>query len=222
MTVDELAATLGIGIAEYYALRIGEPWVDDWSARYRSGAENLRAWLAAGRPTADLSQLVVNGPPEFARAVRGEVAKYPAALQYHLVGHVAFVHAPDLDVGGRCEGWRSPILISLRDENPRADTCAHESAHAWHAEPLPFDLSSDEREQFYDAVCARDLEESRISDHVERVMVSERAADCLASAWIGELVDTTSGRHGDRRRQRLRREIAEAAARARARSKDAA
>jgi hypothetical protein len=45
------------------------------------------------------------------------------------------------------------------------------------------------------------------------MMLSEIAADRLASFWLGITVDTTSGREGERRRHYLRHELSAAYAR---------
>jgi hypothetical protein len=196
LTIEERAAELGLTYVEQRELEQREPWVRSWSARYKRGATNLRAWLTAGRPAADRDKLCVHGAPSMISEVRAVVAKLPEAVAWHLVLTTAITCVlPGVGLTGP---WpQPPANPTTCIDVPFADRglLAHEMAHAWHRDPLMWaGLTTAQIEAVDEAVASLD----GADDREERAHQSELAADALARQW-GFPVDTSHQRDARRR-----------------------
>jgi hypothetical protein len=205
VTIAERAELFGTTYREQLELELAQPWVKHWSTRFGKGAENLRAWIAAGRPAADRDRLCISGAPALTRAVRAVVAQMPEPAAWHIVETTGIACvAPGLGLTGP---WPlPPTRPTTRIDMPFTDPglIAHEIAHAWHRNPLMWDgLTSAQIDAVDDAIETLPGADAR----GERSDLSERAADALASLWVGRKVDTVSGRAGELRRA-YRAEIA--------------
>jgi hypothetical protein len=217
LTVAERAELFGLSYAEQFELEQREPWVRHWSARFEDGADRLRTWLAAGRPSANRGALSIVGDDAIVEVVRDVLAVLPEAAA-HTIVQSALVrcgrdHCDDIVEGAA--GWRREALPG--SEKPLevgllfADRAlvAHEFAHVHQIAPSPWTatLSAEQRERFKRTVLADVVEKRAERELVEMQMQRERAADVLASLWLGFRVDTTSCARGERRRAGLLRTI---------------
>jgi hypothetical protein len=213
LTVSERADLHSLSFNEELALERDQPWIKSWAARYGAAPERLRAWLAAGRPAADRTALSVVGDTAIVDAVRAVVAKLPEAVAHFLVGHVTFFCG-----GVSSRGWHRPALrppcelarwqwINLSTTDDAIAIAAHECAHAFQTKPLPYVFDAPELGRLRAGMTKKAVEDGTVDELIEDALRFERAADELASAWMGYRVDTTSGHRGDSRRRFMRQEI---------------
>ncbi len=215
MTVEERAAELGIAPDEYLSLARREPWITSWGATWSGGAENLAAWLAAGRPWPDRAALVYAGHAGIGAAVRGVLEKLPDAVAHFLVGNAVVygiragwvgVCIPPLPTPPRPEAQ----LILLQTDTPAE--LAHEFGHAWHrgqVEYLRYSEAQAAVRAFYEErsieIAVEAGEKGRIEDLVREILKPERAADEFAHAMGWPDLDTVTHRIPRVRAEILRR-----------------
>lgn len=217
LTVGERAELFGTSYLEQLALEKAQPWVRHWTARFEDGAASMRAWLVAGRPIANRADLHIVGDPEIVAVVRAVLAELPEAAAWHVVKNVIVKCGGDAcdNPIPRAIGWRreappgsaKPLEIGILVADRQ--TFAHEAAHAWQLAPsLALEsLDAEQRLAFASFIYAEAVDAGTDDELIEKQMQRERAADGLASLWLGERVDTTSGVRGERRRHGLRQEI---------------
>jgi hypothetical protein len=217
LTVGGRAELFGLSYGEQFELEQREPWLRRWPARFEDGAERLRTWLAAGRPRADRGALVIIGDPAIVEVARDVLATLPEPAARVIVDNTIVRcgrdHCDDIVEGAA--GWRretlpgseKPLEVGLLAAD--RDLVAHEFAHVWQVAPSPWTatLSAEQRESFKRAILADVVEEGTERELAEMQLQRERAADALASLWLGHRVDMTSGARGERRRQGLLRDI---------------
>lgn len=218
--VDDLAAELGVGIAEYYRLRREMPWIDDYSVRFAHAPVNIRAWFDAGRPAANRAALEITGDEPIVLTVRATLETLSEPIAWFIVNNV-IVRCGSAALGGPAlaSGWCGPAPAGsskMREIGLVVDDApsfCHEAGHAIQRAPsMLASLSAEERGHYCDAIQAVAAFEDRTEEIIEREMVFERAADAFAGA-MGHWIDTCSGWRGEHRRAGLRRDIAEARAR---------
>lgn len=189
-----------------------EPWMTNWAARHRDGLQHALAWLAAGKPIVDRTHVFVSGDPAIAAVVRRVIAILPDAVVWRLVtGNVQIwcgraFNDPDPEsagVQGRCDSTRDPLRVAVLVASE--EVTAHELGHAWCSVPhIAFQGLSDEERARLHVALHTDVDEQEADRIADLNMRDERAADCLASLWLGRRVDTTSGHLRDLRRRRIR------------------
>lgn len=196
VTFTDRAVELGWSLEEQRELEAQHPWWRDPSARYGRGVANMRSWLDAGRPRADLGRLCVSGAPIAVRKVRELVKRIPVPIAWHLVETTAITWMPPgLGLTGP---WPTPprrpegkIEMAFQVTERSLGLVAHEIGHAWHRDPELFaNLTPEEIEMLDEMVAAA----PGAFERTERSHESEDAADRLASVLLGLTVDTSRTR----------------------------
>lgn len=208
ITVAERAEIYGVSYREQRELEEREPWIGHWSARYGSGAENLRDYLAAGSPVADRKAFCIAGDRSIVDATRDALSRLPEAVAHFVIGNVVVICG-----GIRTRGWcrrglrmpcEKPIWISMSVADPAI--AAHEVAHAFHIAAPGQLFDAHEYESVLNALAADAVEDEQTDTIIEGQTENEQAADALARVW-GFAVDTTSGNRGCSRRRNLLEDI---------------
>jgi hypothetical protein len=194
--VELRAQQLGLTHLEMLALEQSEPWVKHEASRFGEGASNLRSWIDAGRPDAERDKLCVSGSPAAVKLVVAAVDKLPDAVAWHIVATTAITWIdPHL---GLCGPWPRPparplwrIDMGFAVEERNLGLVLHEIAHAFQRDPeLWRGWSSREIEELQQMVVAR----AGVAELTAHSNDMDRAADELASVWLGETVDTSGPR----------------------------
>jgi hypothetical protein len=89
------------------------------------------------------------------------------------------------------------------------ETAAHEVGHAFTIEPptLCSRFNAVRCEELRAAAIGLTVMRGQLDAYEDEIFLRERAADRLASLWLGRAVDTTSGACGKRRRQVMARDV---------------
>lgn len=201
LTLAQRAELNGVTSREQHELERRWPCLAHWSMRYGHGPTNMRAWIAAGQPSADRDALCVSGLPAMIRAVREVVDLVPEPVAWHLVQSVAFACVPR-NVGLTGPWPQPPPNPTTRIDIPFTDPAliAHEIGHAWHRDPRFFaGLTSAQIEAVDDAIA----DQAGAPERDERSDLRELAADAFASV-LGWPIDTSNQRSA--RRQLFARE----------------
>lgn len=207
LTCAERATLFGLTFNDQLHLEIEQPWVAHWSARYGAGLDNLRRWLAGGRPRADHSDVCAVGDRRIVAAVRNVIAQLPDAPRHHIVDRV-FVVGSGVSSSGWCGRMPkmpcdSPHLISLATDAP--EVIAHELAHSWQTPQWPAGarMTVAQSEVLAGYFASTDIAAGQLDEVIDRQLDAEVAADALATAW-GFWIDSTTGDARERRRRSIR------------------
>lgn len=196
-----------------------EPWLRDWSARHGAAPDHWKTWCAAGRPAPDRSSLCIIGEDAIVDSYRAALARIPDGPAWFACAFAIVV----------CGGWESTGSLLWLPRLPaappgewrvialhRADEgiAAHETAHLWQLSPPEFigRLTAADGEKVRAEAVALTVEspdgEQVIAAMKDQQMLHERAADRLASCWLGRTIDTTAGHRGVSRRRGMDETIA--------------
>jgi len=205
------AAALGLTCRQYLDLARADPRVAADPALEGGGLPRLRAWLAAGRPTANVNDLIFVGDVEIGAVVRAVVEKLPMPVLHHVVTSVVVIGS-GTSTGGLCfdhpptlpapEGDHVHLIVLTRADEGLA---AHECAHSWRNAPSPPRAPAAFRAALADDQCLcaalvkSDEQGARLAAAViDHHLHEERDTDRLASMWLGRHV-TQDVRHTARR-----------------------
>jgi hypothetical protein len=178
------AELLGIGLAEYARLAKQDPRI---VAVETASAPAWRAWLAAGRPVADLSKLLAYVSDRQRELLTATLATLPAPATWWACTGVLWVFVGD-GIAGQMRVMPSDVrhvIVVDAAASELASICVHELAHSVHARadvPRP-EQHKTEHEMAAIELAVATIRGDSVQTVVDRMYEVERIANATAARW---------------------------------------